>query len=503
MASTEAKLAKLREIYAEISRLGSIQALLEWDQQVNMPAGGAEDRGNQSALIAGLAFDKSTSDELGSLIEDLAAELPNLDADDEFAREVKVAKRNFDRNARIPREKVIEFVLATSAAHEVWVKARQNNDFASFEPHLTHIFDLRRQQAELFQPYDHPYDALFEEYEPGMKTADVRAIFDALRPRQVELLRAIAASEQVDNDFIKQHYPFDEQRKIGSFIAGRFGYDWERGRLDLAPHPFTTSFGAGDVRITTRFLEKDGMSALFSTMHETGHALYDQGLSAKYRDTSLDRAASYAIHESQSRLWENLVGRSREFCRFAFPVMQMLFPQHLGNITLEQFYRGINRVEPSFIRVEADEATYNMHIMLRFEIETGLLEGSLRARDLPEIWNARMQEYLGVTPPDDANGVLQDVHWSSGLVGYFPTYALGNLISAQLWEKMVSEHPVIPEAMTEGDFSQILAWLRENVHHLSSRYDPLELVQRITGGTIDPEPYMRYLNTKYSDIYRL
>lgn len=223
MASTEAKLAKLREIYAEISRLGSIQALLEWDQQVNMPAGGAEDRGNQSALIAGLAFDKSTSDELGSLIEDLAAELPNLDADDEFAREVKVAKRNFDRNARIPREKVIEFVLATSAAHEVWVKARQNNDFASFEPHLTHIFDLRRQQAELFQPYDHPYDALFEEYEPGMKTADVRAIFDALRPRQVELLRAIAASEQVDNDFIKQHYPFDEQRKIGSFIAGRFG----------------------------------------------------------------------------------------------------------------------------------------------------------------------------------------------------------------------------------------------------------------------------------------
>jgi len=317
MAGTEEKLKRLREITAEISRLNSIQALLEWDQQVNMPRGGAEDRGNQTALIAGLAFDKSTSDELGTLIADLASEVTDLDADDEYAREIKVARRNFERSARIPREKIIEFVLATSAAHEVWVKARQDNDFKSFEPHLTHIFDLRRQQAELFQPYEHPYDALLEEYEPGMKTADVRAIFEALRPRQVELLRAIAASEQVDNTFVKQYYPFDDQRKLGSFIASRFGYDWERGRLDLAPHPFTTSFGAGDVRITTRFLEKDGMSALFSMMHETGHALYDQGLSPKYRETSLDRAASYAIHESQSRLWENMVGRSREFCRFA------------------------------------------------------------------------------------------------------------------------------------------------------------------------------------------
>ncbi len=501
MSSAE-KLTKLREITAEISRLGSIQALLEWDQQVNMPHGGAEDRGNQAALIAGLAFDKSTSDELGALIQDLASEIPDLDADDDFAREIKVAKRNYDRNARIPREKIIEFVLATSAAHEAWVKARADNDFASFEPHLTHIFELRRQQAELFQPDEHPYDPLLDEYEPGMKTSDVRAIFAALRPRQVELLRAIAESEQIDNSFVRQHYPFDEQRKLGTFIAGRFGYDWERGRLDLAAHPFTTSFGAGDVRITTRFLDRDGMSALFSTMHETGHALYDQGLSPKYYETSLGQPASYAIHESQSRLWENLVGRSREFSRFLFPVMQMLFPQHLGNVTLDQFYRGINRVEPSLIRVEADEATYNMHIMLRFEIETGLLEGSLKASDLPEIWNSRMQEYLGVTPADDTNGVLQDVHWSSGLVGYFPTYALGNLISAQLWEKMVAEHPEIPAAMTEGEFSQILVWLRENVHSFSSRYDPLDLVRKITGGPIDAEPYLRYLNAKYSEIYR-
>lgn len=500
MSSAE-KLSKLRSISAEIARLGSIQALLEWDQQVNMPRGGAEDRGSQAALIAGLAFDKGTSDELGSLIEDLAADIPDLDADDDLAREIKVAKRHYDRNARIPREKIIEFVLATSAAHEVWVKSRAENDFASFEPHLTHIFELRRQQAELFQPYDHPYDALLEEYEPGMKTADVRAIFNAIRPRQVELLRAIADSGQVDNSFIKQSYPFEDQRKLGSFIAGRFGYDLERGRIDLAPHPFTTSFGAGDVRITTRFLDTDGMSALFSTMHETGHALYDQGLDPKYHETSLGQAASYAIHESQSRLWENLVGRSREFCGFAFPVMQMLFPQHLGNVSLEQFYRGINRVEPSLIRVEADEATYNLHIMLRFEIETGLLEGSLQARDLPEIWNTRMQEYLGLTPPDDSRGVLQDVHWSSGLIGYFPTYALGNLISAQLWDRMLADHPEIPAAVSEGDFRAILAWLRENVHRHASRYDPLDLVRRITGGPIDPEPYLRYLSTKYRGIY--
>jgi len=293
------------------------------------------------------------------------------------------------------------------------------------------------------------------------------------------------------------------QEKFGRFIATRMGYDWNRGRIDLAPHPFTTGFGYGDVRITTRYLDNDGMSSLFSTMHETGHALYDQGLDPKYRHTSLGSAASLAIHESQSRFWENLIGRSEAFWRFAFPIVQMLFPEHLGNLSLEQFYRGINRVEPSLIRIEADEATYNLHIMLRFEIETDLIEGKLQTKDLPEIWNNRMQEYLGVTPPTDSSGVLQDVHWSGGMIGYFPTYALGNLISVQWWEKMVAENPNIPDEISAGNFTTVLGWLRENVHRYAARYDPQDLVQKVTGSRITPEPYLRYLEHKYSQIYRL
>ena len=501
--SSEEKLNQLRQLTAELANLGCIQALLDWDQQVNMPRGGMEDRSAQAALVAGIMYDRATSPQLGTLIEDLASEIPDINADDDLAREIKVAKRDFEHISRIPREKLIEFVMVTSQAHEVWVQARQNNDFASFAPHLTRIVEMRREQAELFKPYDHPYDPLLMEYEPGMKTAEVKAIFDALLPKQVELLQRIAQAEQVDNSFIRQKYDFDSQEKFGRFIATRMGYDWNRGRMDLAPHPFTTSFGYGDVRITTRYLETDGMSSLFSTMHEAGHALYDQGLDPKYRNTSLGRPTSLAVHESQSRFWENLIGRSQAFWQFAFPIVQMLFPEHLANLSLEQFYRGINRVEPSLIRIEADEATYNLHIMLRFEIETDLIEGKLQAKDLPEIWNSRMQAYLGVTPPDDSSGVLQDVHWSGGMIGYFPTYALGNLISAQWWEKMVADHPDIPNEIAAGNFAPVLAWMRENVHRYASRYDPQDLVQKITGSRINPEPYMRYLEQKYSQIYQL
>jgi len=501
--STEEKLNQLRRLTAELANLGGIQALLDWDQQVNMPRGGMEDRSAQAALVAGIMYDRATSPQLGTLIEDLASEIPDINADDDLAREIKVAKRDFEHISRIPREKLIEFVMITSQAHEVWVQARQNNDFASFAPHLTRIVEMRREQAELFKPYDHPYDPLLMEYEPGMKTAEVKAIFDALLPKQVELLQRIAQAEQVDNSFIRQKYDLDSQEKFGRFIATRMGYDWNRGRMDLAPHPFTTSFGYGDVRITTRYLETDGMSSLFSTMHEAGHALYDQGLDPKYRNTSLGRPTSLAVHESQSRFWENLIGRSEAFWQFAFPIVQMLFPEHLANLSLDQFYRGINRVEPSLIRIEADEATYNLHIMLRFEIETGLMEGKLQTKDLPDIWNSRMQAYLGVTPPDYSSGVLQDVHWSGGMIGYFPTYALGNLISAQWWEKMVADHPDISNEIASGNFAPVLVWMRENVHRYASRYDPQDLVQKITGSRINPEPYMRYLEQKYSQIYQL
>ena len=500
---TEEKLKRLREKAKELETLGGIQALLDWDQQVYLPAGAAEDRANHMAVLGRILHEQLTSPESGQIIADLASEIGDLDADDEIAREVKVAKRSYDRMTKIPTEKMMEFYKTTTIAHWAWQKAREENDYASFEPHLSHIVALMREFSEAYAPYDHPYDPLLDQYEPGMKTADVKAIFSALRPRQVALLQAIAAAPQVENGFIKQHYPFEDQRRFGDYISRLMGYNFNQGRVDLAAHPFTTSFGHHDVRITTRFLKDDGMSALFSTMHETGHALYDQGIGQRYHGTSLGSAASLGTHESQSRLWENLVGRSRDFWQFCYPIMQMLFPEYLGNVSLEQFYRGINQVKPSPIRVEADEATYNLHIMLRLELEIGLIEGSLSTKDLPELWNSRMQEYLGITPDSDSSGVLQDVHWSGGMIGYFPTYALGNLISAQLWAKMNQDHPEIPQEMRSGQLGTILGWLRENIHQHGSRYDSLDLVQRVTGEPLNPDYYMNYLTQKYSDIYQL
>ncbi len=497
------KLNKLNALSAEIIDLTHIQALLGWDQQVLMPPGGTEDRGNQAALIGGMIHERMTSDEIGKLITDLETEIGDLTADTDEARTVKRIKRLYEQQTKIPKKLLVEFIKVTTAANNIWVKAKQDNDFASFQPILNRIFELRREIANLFKPYDHIYDPLLDQFEPGMKTADVKKIFDKLRPKQVELLEAISKSKQVDNSFLKQNYDQALQEKFGKHVITRYGYDWERGRLDIAPHPFTTEFSLGDVRITTRYLDDDGASALFSTMHEAGHAMYEQGLDKKYNRTALAGGTSLAIHESQSRLWENLVGRSKEFWTFFYPTFQMLFPQYLGDINLEKFYKGINHVEPSPIRVEADEATYNLHIMLRLEIEIGLIEQSMDTKDLPEIWNSKMKEYLGITPHNDSQGVLQDIHWSSGLVGYFSTYALGNLVSVQLWDKMLEENPNVSDEMMKGEFGTIHNWMREKVHQYGSKYDPQELVQKITGSKITPEPYLNYLSKKYSDIYNL
>lgn len=497
------KLDLLNAKIAEIADLNGISALLGWDQQVLMPSGGIEDHANQAALIGQLSHQKTTSDEMGNLISDLEAELGDLHANTDEARIVKLAKRNYELLTKIPIEKLIEFIKVTTMANDIWVKARQDNNFKSFQPILQRIIELRQEFSDAFKPYDHIYDPLLDQFEPGMKTADVIAIFKILRPKQVELIKAIRETEQVDNSFIKQNYAIDLQEKFGKFVISRFGYDWTRGRLDIAPHPFTTGFGWGDVRITTRYLENDGLSALFSTMHEAGHAMYEQGLDKKYARLAIQGGTSLAFHESQSRMWENLVGRSYEFWTYFYPTFQMLFSNHLGNVSLDQFYKGINRVEPSLIRVEADEATYNLHIMLRLEIEIGLIENSIDSKDLPEIWNTKMQEYLGVTPPNDSLGVLQDVHWSGGMIGYFATYALGNVISAQLWETMLTDYPSIPEEMRKGEFSTILNWLRGKVHQHGSKYEPQELLQMITGSKLSPEPYIRYITDKYQKIYNL
>ncbi len=497
------KLKELKELLGEVSDLNGAQAVLGWDQQTYMPAGGSESRGEQLSTLANITHQKFTAPRIGELLDGLSrtASLQDPDADD--ARLVRVTMREYAKQTKVPSEWVAEFARITAVAQDAWIEARAENNFGKFQPFLEQIVDLRRRYVDFFAPYDHVYDPLLDDFEPGLTTKEVQHIFGRLREEQVKLIKEIGARPQVDDSFIMTKYDESKQWDFGVEVITRFGYDWQRGRQDKAAHPFTTTFGYGDTRITTRFLNDNGMSSLFSTMHECGHALYELGVSPKLRRSILFNGASMAIHESQSRMWENLVGRSREFWTFFYPRLQSLIPEHLANVPLDKFYRGINKVEPSLVRVEADEATYNLHIMLRLEIEIALMEGSLAVKDLPEVWNTKMQEYIGITPPNDTKGVLQDIHWSGGMFGYFPTYALGNLVSVQLWEKILEDIPALPSRIRAGEFSELLAWLKEKVHIHGAKYDPQEMVQKITGSKITPEPYLRYLKTKYSDIYNI
>jgi carboxypeptidase Taq len=498
----EEKIQQLRTILAEISDLHYAAGLLGWDLETYMPPGGAEGRGNQLALLERLAHERGTSTELGNLLDELKPFAATLDPDSDDARLVKVNAHNFDKAKRISSRYIVEFAQVTSLGHQAWVEARQNSDFSLFLPHLEKIVALRQEYAAFFPGLDHPYDALLDDFEPGMKTADVKVIFEGLRPKLVELIRSISTKPQVDDSFL--HQPFDETRqwRFGEEVITRFGYDWERGRLDKSAHPFTMGFGINDVRITTRVDPNYFNLMLFSTMHECGHALYDQGIGPELQRTNLEQGASLAVHESQSRLWENQVGRSLPFWEHFYPKLQQVFT-HLSDVPLQKFYKGINKVTPSLIRILADEATYNLHIMLRLEIEIALLEGKVAVKDLPALWNARMQEYLGITPPDDAQGVLQDTHWSGGMIGYFSTYALGNLISAQLWEKINQDIPDLTDQIRVGKFDLLLAWLREKIHRHGAKFEPQELVQKVTGSRIDPAAYVRYLTKKYNEIYDL
>ncbi len=398
------KLALLKTRLAEISDLGQAASIVSWDQQVNMPPGAAEARGNQLAILARVLQEWSTAPELGKLLEELAPYAETLDPDSDDARLIKVSTQDFHKATCIPTDYVVEFNQVTAVAQQAWVEARQESNFAHFLPHLEKVVELRQRYASFFPGVEHPYDALLDDFEPGMKTADVKAIFNTLRPQQVALLQSIAAKPQVEDAFL--HQPFDEKKQwdFGVEIITKFGYDWNHGRQDKAPHPFTQSAGRTDVRITTRVYPDFMNTMLFGTMHETGHALYGLGSAPALDRTGLDGGASLAVHESQSRLWENLVGRSLPFWQHFYPRLQEVFPAQLGGVSLEKFYQGINKVQPSLIRVEADEATYNLHIMLRLEIEMALIEGKLAVKDLPSAWNSRMQDYLGVTPPNDAKG---------------------------------------------------------------------------------------------------
>jgi carboxypeptidase Taq len=495
------KLEQLKERLGEVEDIGHAASVLGWDQQVNMPPGGSEARGQQLATLSKIAQEKFIADEVGRLIDDLKQELDGADTDE--AALVRVAARNYDKAKRVPPSFIAEQAIATSKAFDAWLEARGKSDFSIFQPHLEKVVELVHKYVSFFPPGDHPYDTLLDDYEPGMKTSDVKAIFDRLRPKQVKLIKAIAASKQVKSDFLFKKYNEKKLNDLGVQVITKFGYDWTRGRQDKAPHPFESNFSVNDVRITTRYEEENPLAMLFSTMHEAGHALYEQGVNPAYERTPLAGGTSLAIHESQSRMWENLVGRSLPFWEHFYPSFKKTFASQLEGVSLKSFYKAINKVEPSFIRVNADEATYNLHIMLRLELEIGMVEGTIAVRDLPEIWNTKMQEYLGITPPNDAQGVLQDIHWSSGLIGYFSTYALGNLVSAQLWEKIKKDIQGLEDQIRKGDFSELLAWLRKNIHRHGQKYEPQRLVEMVTGSTISPEPYVRYLTKKYSEIYGL
>lgn len=492
------KLDALKARLADVTHIGNSMALLGWDQQTQMPHGGAEARAAQLGTLSRIHHEILTADETGKLIEEAAAE---INGDEEAAAFVDVARYDYEQAARLPGEFVVRWTRETTLAHEVWAKARAESDFAQFQPKLELLLDLIKEQAELIGYEDHPYDAMLNQYERGMTTARVKEIFDNHRPALVDLIGRIADAQQVDDSVLHKNYPQDKQREFALKMVKAFGFDFDRGYQAESVHPFCTSFSVNDVRMTTRFDENFLNPALFGMMHEAGHGMYEQGVSQSLEGNILANGTSLGVHESQSRMWENIVGRSRAFWSWALPQLKETFPSQLEGVDLDTFYRAINKVERSFIRVEADEATYNLHIILRFELEQDMITGKLAIKDLPDAWNSKFQQMFGITPPDDAKGVLQDVHWSAGLFGYFPTYALGNLLSVQYYNQALKAHPSIADEIGEGKFDTLLKWLNENIHSYGRMYTGEELTQKVTGESIQSQDYMKYLNAKFSDIY--
>ncbi len=496
------QLDRLKTRLGEICDLRAAAAILGWDQQTYMPPGGGAARSEQLATLQRLSHETFISPEVGELLELAAAETADLAYDSDEASLMRVTRRDYQKARKVPPSLVAEIARTTSQGIEVWTNSKAQSDFALFRPVLKRIFQLEQDLARCLEFDEHIYDALLDQYEPGMKTNVLKALFADLRQHLVPLVQSVSQSRRhVDDSALHQLYDPQKQWDFGVEVLKRFGYDLKRGRQDKSAHPFTTSFSVNDVRITTRIDEGFLPSALFSTLHECGHALYEQGVSHSLERTPLGGGASLGIHESQSRLWENLIGRSRGFWQFFFPRLQSIFPQALSKISFEGFYRAINLVQPSLIRVEADEVTYNLHVLLRFELEVEILDNRLNVDDLPEAWNSKMKTYLGMIPPDDTQGVLQDVHWSNGLIGYFPTYTLGNLISTQLFEAATRECPAILQQLEQGEFSELLNWLRRHVHQHGRKFLPTELAERATGKPLQADAYLKYLTEKVADIY--
>ncbi len=499
----EQKLKTLETKLKEVHNINAAVAVLEWDQQVNMPPGGAAARAEQMATLSKMGHEIFTTDEIGVLLADLSQ--VNFDYDSDEASLIRVAQRDYEQARKLPSDLVVEMSRTFSLGQQIWTKARADKEFSQFQDILAKIVDLNIQKAEAYGYEDCIYDALLNEYEPDMKTAEVNRIFADLKAELVPLVQTIAEQgEVVDDSFLKQDFEKTAQWDFGMIILKAIGFDLERGRQDKSVHPFTISFSTNDVRITTRIFKDMFPTALFGTLHEGGHALYEQNVASSLEGMLLGEGTSLGVHESQSRLWENVLGRSRPFWQFYYPRLQEFFPTQLGNVSLDSFYQAINKVERSFIRTEADEVTYNMHVFLRFELEQELIEQRLPVAELPEAWNAKMEEYLGLTPPNDALGVLQDIHWSGGNIGYFSTYTLGNVLSLQFYQQALQDIPELPEQFTRAEFGALLDWFRENIHRHGRKFTANELVERATGAkTIEAGPYLAYIKQKFSDIYGL
>lgn len=506
MNSTEA-LDRLHAIDSEHRHLSQVSAVLQWDQETYMPEAAVEDRANQLALLERLAHETLCSPEMTGLFDSLGVNSDNHSGDEKLPALdrafLRVFYKKYTLSTALPADLVSAAAKAEGLSQAAWIKARKHNNFLEFAPHLQTMLDFAKKKAEFWGFHDNPYDAHLDIHEPGMTSDAISAVFNPLKQELHSLLSRIADKEAPDCSFLSKQFAVPEQARFSRLLLEKLRYDTDRGRLDISTHPFTTTLGDNDVRITTRFFDNNPMSGIFSTIHETGHALYELGFAPELRSTSLADGASMGIHESQSRLWENVIGRSLPFWNAMYPLLQDLFPHQLGAVTLEKFYNAVNMVSPSLIRVDADEVSYSLHVILRFELEKQLFNGSLSVAELPDAWRRYMKELLGVVPDSDADGVLQDVHWSMGAFGYFPSYALGNIYGLQIWEKLCMEVGDTDELIRTGNFAPILQWLCVHVHSKGCSVTPEQLIQESCGNSISIQPFIQYLEKKYARIYSL
>ena len=502
VAPSKPQLTALKTRLTRIHDLNAAAAVLDWDQSTYMPSGGGEARARQLATLSQIAHTEFTDPALGEILQELQEGSTDLSPVE--TQLVQVTWRDYQRAVRVPAEFMATFRNHQATTYGIWADARENDDFTAVQPWLEKTLDLSQQLADFYGYQESPADPLIEELDPGMTASQVRQIFGELREQLVPIVKQVLDQPTADDGCLHQDFPEEQQLTFGLKVAEQFGYDLERGRQDLTRHPFTTSFSVGDVRITTRVQQQDLGDCLFSTLHEAGHALYEQGISPELEATPLAEGISAGVHESQSRLWENMVGRSRDFWDHFYPMVQGIFPSQLAEIPLDQFYRAINKVTPSLIRTDADELTYNLHVMLRFELELELLEGRLAVKDLPAAWNERFQSNLGITPPNDRLGVLQDVHWYAGQIGgVFQGYTLGNIMAAQFFEAAVKEHPDISEQIRLGRFETLHRWLTTNLYQFGRRFSAEQILKSATGSDLTIAPYLRYIRRKYGELYTL